>query len=335
MKKDRMVVRSWIAGLVLLALVLGMPVGQGLAQGAVVRFDPDDGSVDVGETVAVNVHIEDVSDLYGFDLQISFDPAVLEVVDADSGKDGVQIQPGDFISPDFPAQNAVDQANGVIKFTITQAAPSQPASGSGTLATITFKGKAEGNTSIHFDSAMFSNQDGGAITVSAEDGSLTVGAGATPEPTETPDPDETPTPTNTPSPTATPGPTPVPGAILGYHTVKSGETLFCIARAYGVDPYAIARENGILNPNLIRPGHVLKIPDAPHTLPTGPVCERQFDIDDEPTLPEACRWHHTVVRGENLYRISLRYGVNMWSIVNANSIANPNLIYAGQVLCIP
>jgi LysM repeat protein len=276
-----------------------------------------------------------VSDLYGFDFQIAFDPALLDVVDADPDKDGVQIQPGDFLSADFLAQNAVDQDNGLVKFAITQAAPSQPVSGSGTLATITFKGKAVGNTSIRFDSALFSDKDGGQITVSAENGSMTIGAGATPEPTNTPDPDETPIPTNTPSPTATPGPTPVPGDILGYHTVKSGETLFCIARAYGVDPYAIARENGVLNPNLIRPGHVLKIPNAPRTLPSGPVCERQFDIGDEPKPPDTCRWHHTVVRGENLYRISLRYGVNMWSIVNANSIANPNLIYTGQVLCIP
>jgi LysM repeat protein len=43
---------------------------------------------------------------------------------------------------------------------------------------------------------------------------------------------------------------------------------------------------------------------------------------------------HTVVRGENLYRISLRYGVPMWKIQADNGISNPNLIYAGQTLCI-
>ncbi|HDQ74168.1 MAG TPA: LysM peptidoglycan-binding domain-containing protein [Chloroflexi bacterium] len=330
MKKHySMVVRPWIGMIVLMTLILGMPVGQGLAQGTVMRFNPSSGSIDVGETIAVEIRIEDVSDLYGFDVQILFNPALLDVVDADSGKDGVQIQPGTFLSPDFLAQNAVDQANGIIKFAVTQTAPSQPVSGSGVLATITFRGTGVGNTAIRFDSALLSDQDGGQIAVSTENGNVTVGGDATPVPTNTPGP------TETPAPTKTPGPTPVPGVILGYHTVKSGETLFCIARAYGVDPYAIARENGVLNPNLIRPGHVLKIPNVPRTLPTGPVCERQFDEGDEPKPPDACRWHHTVVRGENLYRISLRYGVNMWSIVNANSIANPNLIYVGQVLCIP
>ncbi|MGD8998430.1 MAG: LysM peptidoglycan-binding domain-containing protein [Anaerolineae bacterium] len=122
-----------------------------------------------------------------------------------------------------------------------------------------------------------------------------------------------------------------PEGILGYHTVQPGETLYCIGRAYGVDPYAIASENGILNPHLISVGMVLAIPDAPKSLPAGRVCPRQFGDG----TPPGCRWHHTVVSGENLYRISIRYGVSMYAIVQANGIANPNLIYAGQVLCIP
>lgn len=44
---------------------------------------------------------------------------------------------------------------------------------------------------------------------------------------------------------------------------------------------------------------------------------------------------HVVARGENLFRISLRYGTTMGAIIAANGIANPNLIYAGQALRIP
>jgi len=127
-------------------------------------------------------------------------------------------------------------------------------------------------------------------------------------------------------------PTPLPGDILGYHTVQPGETLYCIGRAYGVDPYAIASQNGILNPNIIHAGTTLAIPNAPRALPAGRVCPAQFD-DGE--LPSACRWHHTVAAGENLYRISLRYGVSMWAIAEANNITNLNYIRIGQVLCIP
>jgi LysM repeat protein len=140
----------------------------------------------------------------------------------------------------------------------------------------------------------------------------------------------TPTPSPIPTPTTTPTPA---GTILGYHTVQPGETLFCIGRAYGVDPYAIARQNNILNPNLIHAGTAPAIPNAPCALPPGRVCPRQFN-GGTPT-PPTCRWYHTVVRGENLYRISLHYSVSMYAIAEANHILNLNLIFAGQVLCIP
>ncbi len=44
---------------------------------------------------------------------------------------------------------------------------------------------------------------------------------------------------------------------------------------------------------------------------------------------------HVVQPGENLFRISLRYGVSLQSLVQANNIANPSLIFAGQRLIIP
>ena len=134
-------------------------------------------------------------------------------------------------------------------------------------------------------------------------------------------------------PTSTPAPTAIPSTVLGYHTVQVGQTLFCIGRAYGVDPYAIATKNGIVNPNSVRPGQVLAIPNAPRLLPPGPVCPRQFGTATP--VPSGRRWNHNVVWGENLYRISLKYGVSMYTIAAANYITNLDYIRAGQVLCIP
>jgi len=108
------------------------------------------------------------------------------------------------------------------------------------------------------------------------------------------------------------------------HTVKSGETLFSIGRQYGVNPYSIAAANNIPYPYLIYPGQQLTIPSGttPGSTPVPP-----------PT--GQCRYRHTVRPGENLYRISLAYGVPMATIAAANGIVNYNLIYAGQTLCIP
>jgi LysM repeat protein len=42
-----------------------------------------------------------------------------------------------------------------------------------------------------------------------------------------------------------------------------------------------------------------------------------------------------VQRGENLYRIALRYGTSVDAIVAANRLPNANLIQAGQLLLVP
>ena len=317
--------RHWMGLVLLLAMLFATPVGYGLAQGTMVTIDPASKTVAVGATTTVNIHIANVTDLYGAEAHLTFNPTLLEVVDADPNVDGVQIQAGTFLSPDFTAQNAVDQAIGKIDFAIAQTPDHDPVSGSGALATITFRGKAGGSSAISFVSVILSDQDGQSISTGTQDGSITV-SGPSPTPTNTPTP-------GGPTPTHTPTPTPPPEGILGYHTVRPGETLYCIARAYGVDPYAIARRNNILNPSLIYAGTVLAIPNVPYTLPAGRVCPRQFN-GGTPT-PPTCRWYHTVVWGENLYRISLRYGVSMWTIAEANHITNLNYIRVGQVLCIP
>jgi LysM repeat protein len=108
------------------------------------------------------------------------------------------------------------------------------------------------------------------------------------------------------------------------HTVKSGETLFSIGRLYNVNPYSIAAANNIPYPYVIYPGQQLTIPTG-GTAP-GPT---------PPPPSGQCRFYHTVRPGENLYRISLAYGVPMSTIAAANGIVNYNLIFAGQTLCIP
>ena len=326
MKKLFPISQRYCLALILVVTTLFLvPTDYGLAQDTLVVLSPASAEVDVGDTTTVNIRIENVADLYGAEVHLSFDPALLEVEDSDEGMAGVQIQSGSFLNPDFTAQNRVDLEAGTIDFAISQMAPTESVSGSGVLATITFKGKAGGTSNLDFSSVLLSNQGGEEIDAGSQNGSVTVNNGETPteEPTDTPDVTETPT------------VTPVPGEILGYHTVKSGETLYCIARAYGVDPYAIAEENGILNPNRIYAGQELAIPDAPKTLPSGHVCPRQFDEDDDDNGDDDCRWYHTVVAGENLYRISLHYDVSMYAIADANNISNLNLIYAGDTLCIP
>lgn len=51
-------------------------------------------------------------------------------------------------------------------------------------------------------------------------------------------------------------------------------------------------------------------------------------------LTGGCSLTHRVQWGENLFRISLRYGKSVAELVALNGLPNGNVIYAGQVLCI-
>jgi nucleoid-associated protein YgaU len=54
---------------------------------------------------------------------------------------------------------------------------------------------------------------------------------------------------------------------------------------------------------------------------------------DEP--PDVCVAWHVVQYGQTLAKISLRYGVPVWAIMDANGLVNPDYIWVGQKLCIP
>jgi len=162
----------------------------------------------------VAVRIEDVQALYGLDIRLSFDPAVVEVVDADPNTSGIQLSPGDLLALDFSIRNTADNAEGTIWFALTQLNPSE----------ITFKGKAEGaSCPIAITYAKLSSRDGDAIPADTSDGTLRVvqAAAAAATPTETAPPSqprvvtptgqatEPPSASSTPEPanTATPEPT--------------------------------------------------------------------------------------------------------------------------------
>jgi putative chitinase len=102
----------------------------------------------------------------------------------------------------------------------------------------------------------------------------------------------------------------------GWYRVRHGDTLSGIAWRHGTTAWAIARANGIANPNRIYAGQRLHIPGyaAPPYHGAG--------------------WY-TVRWGDTLSSIAWRHGTTVWAIANANSISNTNYIYAGQRLYIP
>lgn len=146
-------------------------------EGATVRLEPLPGQ-EGAEAVTVAIHIENATRLYGVEVHLAFDPASLEVQDADPDTEGVQIQTGDFPSPDFVVQNQADNAKGTIDYAVTQLAPREAIDGSGVLATITVKGKGESASPLTFVEVKLANPDGQEIPSQIMDDQVEIAATA-------------------------------------------------------------------------------------------------------------------------------------------------------------
>ncbi|MFK7802751.1 MAG: LysM peptidoglycan-binding domain-containing protein [Anaerolineae bacterium] len=158
-----------------------------------------------------------------------------------------------------------------------------------------------------------------------------------------------------------------------YHTVDEGETLFFIATFYGVSQDALQIANDIIDPTLLFVGQQLLIPAAdgeivPATYPAkfgetpeliaekfgatpqeiirenylispdsliGGLPLRVFSRTGSSTPASALGQPHIVQKGETLAHIGSDYGLTISSIVQANDLTEPLIIYPGQRLRIP
>ena len=128
--------------------------GSVVAQVARVRLAPETLTLTPGDVGTVEIHVEDVVQLAGAEVHLTFDSTLLEVVDADPETEGAQIAHGDFLSPDFVVQNIADPAAGTIDYAIVCMPLDKAVSGNGVLARLTFRALAEGETLVDISSAI-------------------------------------------------------------------------------------------------------------------------------------------------------------------------------------
>lgn len=104
------------------------------------------------------------------------------------------------------------------------------------------------------------------------------------------------------------------------HTVAWGETLYSIARAYGVTPQAVAGANGININSWVYAGQRLTIPGgsgsdaATSATPSG---------------------YYTVRAGDTLFSIAARFKTSIDAISTANNLPANGVLYVGWSLKIP
>ena len=132
-------------------------------------------------------------------------------------------------------------------------------------------------------------------------------------------------PTVTPIGTATPTPLPATPVMTKptTWTVQGGESVYCLARRFDVDPGDMLTLNNLYAGSMLSIGDVLEVPQS-----------GSWPSDSRRVLDHPDTW--TVSAGETVYGIACEYG-DVWpeQIIAVNGLKAPYDLEAGQILQIP
>jgi murein DD-endopeptidase MepM/ murein hydrolase activator NlpD len=107
------------------------------------------------------------------------------------------------------------------------------------------------------------------------------------------------------------------------HIVQRDETIYSIARIFGISRDELMKYNGITDPTKLRAGQQLRIPD--HSVPVPPKTG-----DPAPVSVE-----YRVVRNDTFYGIARRFSISLDALLEANALTKEALLREGAVLKIP
>jgi hypothetical protein len=117
--------------------------------------DPQVKTIRVGQNGPVTIQLLNITGVSGVDLSLSYNPAFLTVIDANTGQLGVQVLEGVCPEADAVFTNEVDIGAGIIDYIVFQINPTPPCPG-GLVLTINFECFAIGSTPLEFDFSQIS-----------------------------------------------------------------------------------------------------------------------------------------------------------------------------------
>ena len=130
-------------------------------------------TVSTNSTFVVTVAVENVVGLIGYQFSLSYNPAILTIVDADSTREGIQIGRGNVFAQ-IDAEPPIHATQpGTIVYYAVSGPPGGGApvfSGTGILATITFRANVVGQSPLTLSDVVLSNRSGEPITSSVQSG---------------------------------------------------------------------------------------------------------------------------------------------------------------------
>jgi len=101
--------------------------------------------------------------------------------------------------------------------------------------------------------------------------------------------------------------------MYDIYTVQNDDTLESIANKYNITPYILYQLNGFNSNYKITPGNKIVVPK---------VSSLYFD-------------YYTIKKGDNLFKIANKYGVNSDLLALINGLEKEDYIYPNQVISVP
>jgi murein DD-endopeptidase MepM/ murein hydrolase activator NlpD len=105
------------------------------------------------------------------------------------------------------------------------------------------------------------------------------------------------------------------------HVVRKGDTIYSLARTYGVSSQEIQRLNKIDDPSRIQAGQRIRIPSASAAFSVEPAAQATTE--------------HRAARGETLYGIARLYDIPLQTLLSTNGLSDSYVLKIGDRLRIP
>lgn len=145
------------------------------------------------------------------------------------------------------------------------------------------------------------------------------------------------------------------------YTVKSGDSFYTISQKYGISTQSIMTANNATSSTILYPGQNISIPLLSHTVINGEtywtISQKYgtdfktllsvnnasntswLNIGDKVLIPSTASATqdllHTVAKGDTFYLLSLKYKVNLPTLLSANGATEKTTLYVGQKIKIP
>lgn len=103
------------------------------------------------------LYLSNITETYSIDVELSYNPSVLTVIDYDPNVQGIQVQPGNCPQPQTIVLNSVNTTLGIINYTVSQVGSTAGCNG-GIVFSVLFQCVAGGQSPLDIDDSLILNR---------------------------------------------------------------------------------------------------------------------------------------------------------------------------------